>query len=99
MNIAVTYRNTLEINSKAVPYSIYVLKQLIKAGHNIVVFEEYARQWLEANNVSYVDSEEFDFIIDYRAIGTPLSYVGETSYVDWYKVETILRAKNLIIEI
>jgi len=40
-----------------------------------------------------------EMYIDDAALGCPLSYPGENTrpYVDWYKVEIILRAKNIII--
>lgn len=37
--------------------------------------------------------------IDDAALGCPLSYPGENTrpYVDWYKVEIMLKAKNIIV--
>jgi len=37
--------------------------------------------------------------IDDNALGCPLSYVneGKKPFVDWYKVETILKAKNILV--
>ena len=37
--------------------------------------------------------------IDDAALGCPLSHVASRPYVDWYRVETMLKAQQLIIEI
>lgn len=37
--------------------------------------------------------------IDDAALGCPLSYIVDRPYVDWYRVETILKSKQVIFDI
>lgn len=55
--------------------------------------EQKEKKWSNSNK------QYAQLYIDDAALGCPLSYPGENPrpYVDWYKVETILKAKNIIL--